>query len=534
MDADGSSATVWGAISAQARIRPDAVAIRTAERALSYRELCDAAERLASGLAGLGISRGDRILVIAVNDVETCLVWLACHRLGAAACLTSRRATARELAHAIRKVSPKAVVGERPALDLAAEVAGSRDAPSCRHLLPFTREPGRIAIEDLARSPAIALAEPTAEDLAEVLFTSGTTSAPKPVPARSGPLLEHWLALSRHYELGPTDVAYMVTPIHHQSALRHVGLVSWLGGAEVVIADGFHPRSVWDHVHEYGVTYTCMLDAMFQILVSLPPSPRESGHALRLVIGVGDPDLGELCERRYGFEIAEVYGSTETGAPASAPLGMGSAEHSRYRHAVPGARFCGWPLRGNEVRIAPPGGRAAAEDGIGEIVVRSTMATARYLDGPTGEEESGDRRDEGFHSGDRGVIGPDGALYFVGRAQEVIRRAGENIAALEIEAAINDHPGVVQAAVVGVPDPVRDEEVKAYVVPGAEDLDPAELRGWLAGQLSAHKLPRYIDFCTALPMTESGKINKAELARGELAPVLRFDAVGAGAPAGRR
>lgn len=461
----------------------------------------------------------------------SCVVWLACQRLGATACLASRKATAREVGNAVRKLAPQVIVGERPRLDDAAEVLGSLESPLTPHLLPFDREPGSVSIADLVEAASTAIDEPSPDDCAEVLFTSGTTSAPKAVTATSARLLGHWLAVSRHYEMGPGDVGYMVTPIHHQSGIRHVGLISWLGGGEVFVADGFHPRQVWSDVHEYGVTYTCMLDAMFQILVSLPESPLERGHALRLVIGVGDPAFGEECERRYGFEIAEAYGSTETGAPVTAKLGMGSADHSRYRHAIPEARFCGWPLAGNEVWIARPDGEELAEDGVGEIVVRSTVAADGYLDGPAYARDP-DRPGEGLRTGDRGVIGPDGALYFVGRSQDIIRRAGENISALEIEAVMNEHPGVLYAAVVGVPDPLRDEEVKAFVVPDGEGLDVEELWKWLAGQLSAYKVPRYIDFCREFPMTESGKINKVELARGN-ASVRGYDSAAGGAVPGR-
>jgi crotonobetaine/carnitine-CoA ligase len=517
-----STTTVWAAIRAQAERHPESVAIRTVAGAWSYAKFCEGAEHVASGFAGLGVGRGDRILIFATNSAESCVVWLACHRLGATACLASRKATAREVGHAVDKLRPRVIVGERARLDDAAEVLRSTESSISPSLVPFDRESAAVSVEDLAASPIVSIAEPASDDRTEVMFTSGTTSAPKAVTATAGGLLEHWLAVSRHYELSPADVGYMVTPIHHQSGLRHVGLITWLGGGEVFVADGFHPRQVWSDVHEHGVTYTCMLDAMFQILVSLPESPLERGHALRLVIGVGDPSFGEECERRYGFEIAEVYGSTETGAPVTARLGMGSADHSRYRHAVPGGRFCGWPLPGNEVWIGEADEEVPGEGRVGEIVVRSTVAADGYLGGPAYAGDH-DRRGEGFRTGDRGVIGPDGALYFVGRSQDIIRRAGENISALEIEAVMNDHPRIVLAAVVGVPDPVRDEEVKAFVVADGEDLDVEELRGWLGGQLSAHKVPRYIDLCREFPMTESGKVNKVELARTGVA-LLSYDA----------
>jgi crotonobetaine/carnitine-CoA ligase len=519
--------TVWGAISEQARRSPEHPAIQTSEAVWSYGRFCDGAENIASGLLELGLAPGDRVLILGINSAETCLIWLACHRLGLTACFTSRKATARELAHATRVLSPKAIVGERPQLDVVSEVLLSAKDADHVQLLQFRRETGALSVEDLLDSPQSTIGQPRPGDVAEILFTSGTTSAPKAVVATNEGLLEHWLAVSRHYAMGPADVGYMVTPIHHQSALRHVGLISWLAGAEVFVADGFHPKQVWSDVNKYGVSYTCMLDAMFRILVSLPESPQETGHRLRLVIGVGDHALAEQCERRYGFEVAEVYGSTETGAPVTAPLGMDPVEHARYRHAIPGARFCGWPLPGNEAWIDQADDPAAGGDGIGEIIVRSTLASDGYLDGPLYGGSSGDQGDGGFRTSDRGIIGPGGALYFAGRSQEIIRRAGENISALEIEAVMNEHPDIVDVAVIGVPDPVRQEEVKAFVVAAREDVEPAELRAWLEDQLSAHKLPRYIDLCTAFPMTESGKIGKAELARGNVTSLRSYDAVAA-------
>jgi len=519
--------TVWAAISEQARIAPDHPAIRTSNAVWSYGRFCEAAQSIASGLIGLGLSSGDRVLILGVNNAETCLVWLACHRAGLTACFASRKATTRELAHAIQVLSPAVVVGARQQLDLVSEVLASIEGSGDTRLLPFGLEAGSVSVEDLLDSPITVIEEPQPQNVAEILFTSGTTSLPKAVIATNEALLNHWLAVSRHYLLGPDDVGYMVTPIHHQSALRHVGLISWLAGAEVFVADGFHPRHVWSDIARYGVSYTCMLDAMFRILYSLPETPQESGHRLRLVIGVGDHALAELCERRYGFEVAEVYGSTETGAPITANLGMDPAEHARYRHAIPGARFCGWPLPGNEAWIRAADDMAAGADGIGEIIVRSTLASSGYLNGPAyGGDDPGD---DAFRSSDRGIIGPDGALYFAGRSQEIIRRAGENISALEIEAVMNEHPDVVHVAVIGVPDAVRQEEVKAFVVASREDLEPAEIRSWLEKQLSAHKLPRYIDLCPAFPLTESGKIAKAELMRGNVETLRSFDAVEAAA-----
>jgi crotonobetaine/carnitine-CoA ligase len=517
--------TVWGAISEQARRSPDHAAIRTSGGVWSYGSFCEGAESVASGLLGLGLSRGDRLLVLGINSAETCLIWLACHRLGLTACFASRKAAARELAHAVRVLSPKAIVGERQQLGVVSELLLSMEDGDQVQLFPFRRERGAISVEDLLEHPQTPIDEPRPGDVAEILFTSGTTSAPKAVVATNAKLLAHWLAVSRHYAMGPADVGYMVTPIHHQSALRHVGLISWLAGAEVFVADGFHPKQVWSDVNEYGVTYTCMLDAMFRILASLPESPQETGHRLRLVIGVGDHALAEQCERRYGFEVAEVYGSTETGAPVTAPLGMDPREHARYRHAIPGARFCGWPLPGNEAWVEQEEDPVAAGDGIGEIIVRSTLASDGYLNGPLYGGSSGVPGDNDFRTSDRGIIGPEGALYFAGRAQEIIRRAGENISALEIEAVMNEHPDVIHVAVIGVPDPVRQEEVKAFVVAAREDLEPAELRVWLEDQLSPHKLPRYIDLCSAFPMTESGKIGKAELARGNVTTLRSYDAV---------
>jgi acyl-CoA synthetase (AMP-forming)/AMP-acid ligase II len=309
--------------------------------------------------------------------------------------------------------------------------------------------------------------------------------------------------------------------VFHTNALvfSHMAMIE-TGGC-VVQLDRFHPATWWDAVRDSRATLAHYLGVMPEMLLARPPDPRDRAHGLRFGFGAGvDPARHGPFEARFGFPLVEGWAMTETGAAACV-----MAAHEP-RHA--GTRCIGRPPAHMEYRIVDEGGRAVPAGTPGDFLVRRAGPDPRryFFSGYIGDPEATEAAWRGgwFHTGDVVRAGDDGALFFVERRKNIIRRSGENIAAAEVESALLGHPAVAACAVAPVADDVRGEEVAACVVamPGAAtgpELARDIVRHCLAA-LSYYKAPGWIAFVPALPVTSTQKLQRGalhELLRQELA-----------------
>jgi acyl-CoA synthetase (AMP-forming)/AMP-acid ligase II len=352
-----------------------------------------------------------------------------------------------------------------------------------------------------------------------LLYTSGTTGKPK------GCLLSNFYFLNvgqRYVDEGGLCTLRegeerLVTPLplFHMNALAVSTTAMILTAGCVVQLDRFHPRTWWRDVVESRATIVHYLGVMPAILMSLPPSEFDRAHRVRFGYGANaNPKDHAAFEARFGFPLIEAWAMTETGG------GAVIAASREPRHV--GTRCIGRPPPGLEVKI---------EHESGELLVRQAGPDPRrgfftgYLKDSLATEEAW--RDGWFHTGDAVRRGPDGQLHFVDRRKNIIRRSGENIAALEVEAALADHPAVAQIAVIAAPDPVRDEEVMACVVSKNKDKTNLEtaisIQDWCLERLAYYKAPGYVAFIDELPTTSTNKVQKAKLADFPLDPSRRFD-----------
>jgi acyl-CoA synthetase (AMP-forming)/AMP-acid ligase II len=280
----------------------------------------------------------------------------------------------------------------------------------------------------------------------------------------------------------------------------------------VVQLDRFHPKTWWRDVVDSGATIVHYLGVMPAILMNLPETP--NNHRVRFGYGANaNPKDHAAFEARFGFPLIEAWAMTETGGGALV------AASREPRHV--GTRCVGFPPAGLEISISETQ----------ELLVRSAGADARrgffsgYLKDDKATEEAW--RDGWFHTGDAVRRGPDGALHFVDRLKNIIRRAGENIAALEVEAAMAGHPAIAQVAVIAVPDSVRDEEVMACVVLKEQALLCREtalsIQDWCLARLAYFKAPGHVAFLDALPTTATNKVQKAKLADFAVKAADSFD-----------
>ena len=299
-------------------------------------------------------------------------------------------------------------------------------------------------------------------------------------------------------------------PLHHANALA-IGSMAMLSAAGcIVMADRFHPRSWWADVAASEATIIHYLGIMPPLLLGLPQAPEERAHAVRFGAGAGiDPRHHRAFEERFGFPLIEGWGMTEVAMPTWA-----SVEPRRIE-----TRAFGRPLSGCEVRVVDDDGREVPPGAPGELTLRmSGDEPARglfsgYLKDPDATAEAW--RGGWFHTGDTVTRAADGMLCFVDRKKNIIRRSGENIAAAEVEGVLQADARVAQAAVIAVPDALRQEEVMACIVPApgaGRDRAAAEaLQDACLARLAYYKAPGWLLFVDALPVTGTQKVQKVRL-----------------------
>jgi crotonobetaine/carnitine-CoA ligase len=273
-------------------------------------------------------------------------------------------------------------------------------------------------------------------------------------------------------------------------------------GGQLIVREQFSTSEFWSDVDRYGVTTALLIGATPVFLAKLPEREDDAGHTLRnVLLGPAPDEVAEFC-RRFGVRGSAVFNMTEL----SCPVSTGWDQELLERGSVGRVR------EGYAVRLVDDFDRPVPPGEVGEIVVRSDepwrlMAGYWGMDDRTVEAW----RNLWFHTGDLGRMDPDGAFYFLDRKKDAIRRRGENISSMELEAEIAEYEHVAEAAVVGVPSEVGEEDVKAFVVPRGDGFAPEELIAFLESRVPAFMIPRYVVAVDALPKTPTEKVRKTEL-----------------------
>jgi len=460
--------------------------------------------QVANFLRREGVAPGDRVGVMLPNGLEFPVCWLAIAKVGAIMVPVNVQYRAHDLAFTLAD-SGASVLLVDPALGDVARAAMAR-CPALRqlHLVP----PGMAWSPSAGAVAAAVHAAPTtcdqhpalATDLLNLQYTSGTTGWPK------GCMLSHayWARLAvqsaRFAQLGADDVVLTAQPFYYMDPQWNVAMCL-LVGCPLVILPRFSATTFWSSVRESGATFVYLLGTMPVLLLKQPPRPAdERGHRLRFVACSGIvPALHATYETRWGVPWREVFGMTETGVDLAI-----------MPHEVDcvGSGAVGRPVPGREARLVAPDGHALGDGEVGELCLRGEGMMTGYWNNP---EATADRvRDGWMHTGDLAVRDPEGRYHLVGRIKDMIRRGGENISATEVEGVLAQHPAVRAAAAVAVPDDVRGEEVKVFIElqPGCEVTDPRAILDFARDHLAAFKVPRFIEYITALPRTPSERIAK--------------------------
>lgn len=470
---------------------------------LSYRQLDAHAHRVAGALKRAGVQPGDRVAVMAGNGPVFPIAWLAIARAGAAMVPVNPAYRVADALHLLQHAEVACIIADGERADLARQLAPSLPASVARlvdgaDLWERERSWAAVLADTQPLSP---LDEVAPESLANVQFTSGTTGMPK------GCMLSHayWTRLGRLIAhdlvgLGPDDVMLTAQPFSYIDPQWNL-VAALHAGATLVVLERFRPSQFWAKVQHYGTTFFYCLGAMPLMLLAQPPAADERQHRLRGVMCSGIPrDRHAALEERFGVRWREVYGTTETGADVM--VYADDAERLR------GSGSIGHALPHREVGIRDADDRPVPRGTIGELVLRGTGMMDGYFRNPEATAKA--FVNGWYRTGDLARMEDDGTVSIVGRLKDMIRRSGENIAASEVEHAIETHPAVLISAVVAVTDALRGEEARAYVVlrPDAAPVSLEALVAHIEPLLARFKVPRYWALCTDLPRTASERVAK--------------------------
>lgn len=471
---------------------------------VTRRELRERVEAFAGYLAGR-LQPGDRIAVMLGNRTEWMVTWFAA--VGCRATVVSMNPAAQEhdAGHILRDCGARLVVTDTEHADLF-----ERLRPSCPAvddvLIVAGREPDGLQAYTADPIPMEHLAtQAQRADIANVYYTSGTTGVPK------GCMVDHeyWLRFvdlfQRLYGMGPDDRLICCLQFFYNDPPWHT-LLSLTAGAPLVVMRRFSVSRFWDVIRDNDVTVVFGIASTANLLLKAPPDPRDRDHKVRFVLHVGIPaDLHAQLVARWGVPWVEGYGLTETGLVTSMPLDRADK--------MTGSGSIGLPAPETEVMIAGQDDQPLPDGHIGELLLRAPGLMTGYLNRPEATAET--MRGGWLHTGDLARRDEEGYLYFQGRAKDIVRRAGENIAAAEVEQVLRGHPHVLEAAVIPVADELRGEEVHAVVVPvdtSSSDISATELAEFCAQRLAKYKVPRFFSFRDDdFPRTPSMRVKKDDI-----------------------
>lgn len=491
--------------------RADAVVDATTGRRVTFAELDTLVRRLANGLRALpGVEPGDRISVLSRNAIEYQALYLAAGRAGLVLHPLNWRLGEEELARTCVDVGPRVVVSSGEFGETTTALQRILDVDTW---LAFGDD-GDGSLEDLATaapddepagSDRIALDDPFF-----ILSTGGTTGRSK------GVLHSHRSAMSGAINqtvaerIVPTDVYLLTGQMFH---IPVVLAMNYLAHGRPLVLMNFEARLALEVIEAERVSAFLGITTMLNWMMAVDGFDGFDLSSLRLIQYGGGPLPSRVVRQAldmFPCELLQGYGQTEGTT-------MTFLSQEDHRAAVAGdhperLRSCGRAAFLSEVRVVDPQGREVARDGetAGEIVVRSQANMLRYWDRP--EETAATLRDGWMHTGDLATWDDDGYLFIVDRAKDMIISGGENIYSAQVEEAVAQHPGVLECAVIGIPDDEWGESVMAYVVPRpGHEVTADEVVAEAARHLASYQKPRQVAFVDELPKAPTGKILKREL-----------------------
>ena len=476
-----------------------------ARHSYTYRQFDRIVNRTANGLLDLGVTKGDRVNLHLTNCPEFLFFWFAIAKIGAVMVPTNPLSPLDELTYPVKHSESKVSVTQP---DLLPTVVALRErCPTIGQIIltgSTEAAPGVLPFDQFVagRSDRLAPIPVDPLDEAAILYTSGTTSLPKGVLVTHANYIYLSEVVSKLTRLGPEDRHFITLPLFHANAQYYSFMTSLNVGGSVALVPRFSASRFMVQAARYGVTITSLFAAPMRMILAQPPAPTDRENRFRMVFFAQNITEAQLAEweQRYEAPLLQIYGMTETmGQPLTNPL-----DDTRDNMSI------GRVTLGYECRVVDEHGRDVPVDTPGELLVKGipgVTITKGYFKNPETTAET--IRDGWLYTGDVVAVNEEGYFRFVDRAKDMIKRAGENIAAGEVEAVINQHPAVADVAVIGVPDPMRDEAIKACIIlQEGRTATADEIIAYCAERLSKFRVPEFVEFRSEFPRTSVGKIQK--------------------------
>lgn len=474
--------------------------------AFSYAEFDALVKQAANLFLEMGVRQGELVATHLHNSPQYLICWLALAQIGAVTVPLNEHYKLDESAYVIHKCGIRRIVAEPRSMSIYADHQETLGLDDLLLTVPDQCWPELPTLETgMARQPkALTEDRPVASgDMAVILFTSGTTCRPKGAVYTHHNVVYGGLLHAAQVGICEGDRFLSVMPCYHMDFQEMAAMPVICTGSTLIMVEHYSARRFWGQVCRYRANFTDTMSIMNRTMMLQPVQPWEKEHCLKQIyfsMGLSEEEKNSF-EDRFRVKLLNSYGMTETvSAVTCAPL-----YGDKHWPSV------GRPALSYEVKIIDCDGKEVPPNTWGEICVRGVPgktiiagyyrdpeATAALIDG-----------DGWIHSGDRGYLDEGGWLFFVDRWGNMIKRSGENISSSEVECVLTSHPKIADAAVIGVPDPIRDEAVKALVqLTKGETLTEDEVIAYCASRLAKFKVPTIVEFVTEFPRTATGKIKK--------------------------
>ncbi|MCI2807054.1 class I adenylate-forming enzyme family protein [Eoetvoesiella caeni] len=503
--ADAERLNALSLIDRHAHERPDQAAVLFEGQSLTYRQLVDRSIAIAAALRTQGVAAGSRVGMIARNCPDYYSTYLGVLRAGGTLFPINADLSHNEIAHIVAKSAPALVVCDSECRQALAEtlLQNGLKTPYSEidALLPGSAVP---ASNDTPRQESQAVRGP--DSVAVVIHTSGTTALPKGVVATDRMEVSSALALIHEWQIRPGDISVCALPLSYTFGLFTASFVALTAGATVLLFKKFNPVHVLEGIEKFKASYMVGVPAMFAMMLEHVRQTNKQYNLkhVRFMASSGAPiatSIKEDFHRRLNLPLLEYYALSEC-----TPI----FSFSFAAEALPPQGSSGRLIDGAEVKILDDEGQHVPPGNTGKLFVRSARLMSGYYQDP--ERNAAAFTDGWFNTGDLAYSDPQGFFYVVGRERDQVISGGHKIASAEVEGQILKHEAVAQAAVVGSPDAILGEIIKAVLVlkPGSR-VDPAEIIAHCEQGLARHKIPRIVEFRDALPISPAGKVLKRQL-----------------------
>ncbi|MFO1173448.1 MAG: AMP-binding protein [Hyphomicrobiaceae bacterium] len=506
--------TVWDVLDERVARLGDKTWLVTETGRYSFVQMQQRGLALAHGFTAEGVKPGETVLLMLPDGIDILTCWLALARIGALEVPVNTQLRGNTLRHVLTNALAKVLVIDRRFLPHIAPLLA--EVPGIETIVLTGEGPaeatGRREIELsqlLASPPSNLPPRPRAHDLLAVMYTSGTTGPSKGVMVAHTQAYEYALSVVELCEMREDDVYYNPLPLFHIAGQWAAIYCSLIRGCTVVVPGAFTLTGFWDDVRRHGATCTFLLGAMASWLWRQPERPEDVTTPMQRMLIVPLLPEVEAFKKRFDVLVSTTWGSTEINVPMRSTFTLAN---NKTCGRVASDRY--------EVRIVDQDDREVPPGVPGEAVVRTSvpwMLMAGYWQNP--EATAYAWRNQWVHSGDIMMRDAEGNFTFVDRVKDAIRRRGENISSMEVEAEVLAHPAILECAVVPVASGDTEQEVMAVVSlkPG-HAMTPEELIRFLDGRMARFMIPRYVDIIEAMPKTPTGKIQKYVLRERGLTP----------------